>query len=70
MRRPRGRDRLDTRGQGGPYVSLVTLSEVHKSYGNQDVLQGRVRFFIAPGPAGRTDSVPERAAGKNGPSCG
>ncbi len=29
-------------------VSLLTLSEVHKAYGAQDVLQG-VSFFISPG---------------------
>jgi ATP-binding cassette, subfamily F, member 3 len=29
-------------------VSLLTLSDVHKSYGNQDVLEG-VSFFVSPG---------------------
>ncbi len=42
-------------------MSLVTLSEVQKSYGNQDVLHG-VSFFLAPGR--KTGLVGPNGAGK------
>jgi len=42
-------------------MSLVTLSEVHKSYGDQDVLQG-VSFFVSPGK--KSGLVGPNGAGK------
>lgn len=42
-------------------MSLVTLTDISKSYGNQDVLQG-VSFFVAPGS--KTGLVGPNGAGK------
>ncbi|MCC2670724.1 MAG: ATPase componens of transporter with duplicated ATPase domain, partial [Armatimonadetes bacterium] len=42
-------------------MSLLTFSDVHKSYGNQDVLQG-ISFFVGPGR--KTGLIGANGAGK------